>query len=112
MAETAKLETIDTAQKTLAAIRQHIDKASSHETMPPIHLIDKGEFNEHVLPYGKWPWIAHRDTTVYRMIQFKEWLQCVESMNTVCHIGNYTLCQKIRIHGMPTAPSYAGQTYH
>ncbi|KAF8798360.1 hypothetical protein BYT27DRAFT_7264928 [Phlegmacium glaucopus] len=55
MAETAKLETIDTAQKTLAAIQQRIDKASSQETMPPIDLIDKGEFDEHVLPYGKWP---------------------------------------------------------
>lgn len=54
LAETTKLEVLDTAQKTLTVVRQRMDKASS-ETIPPIHHIDQGEFDQHILPQGIWP---------------------------------------------------------
>jgi len=54
MAETAKLDSLDTAQKTLAVIRQRIDKAD-RESLGPITSIDRGEFDEHILPHGRWP---------------------------------------------------------
>ena len=54
MAETAKLEALDTAEKTLSVICRRMDKASS-ETLPPIHLIDQGEFDQHILPHSIWP---------------------------------------------------------
>jgi hypothetical protein len=44
MAETAKLESLDTAQKTLAVIRQCMDKADD-ETLHTITLIDQGEYD-------------------------------------------------------------------
>jgi hypothetical protein len=54
MAETAKLESLDTAEKTLAVIRQRIDKADS-ESLGPITSIDHGEYDDHILPHGRWP---------------------------------------------------------
>jgi len=54
MAETAKLDSLDTAQKTLAVIRQRINKAD-RETLGPITSIDQGEYDEHILPHGRWP---------------------------------------------------------
>jgi hypothetical protein len=55
LAETAKLQTLDTAGKTLAGIQQRIDKAGNIETLPPIQAIDAGQLDDHVLPYGTWP---------------------------------------------------------
>ena len=64
MAEIAKLEALDTAQKTLSVVCQHMDKASS-ETLPPIHLIDHGEFDEHILPHGIWPRSANDPADIF-----------------------------------------------
>lgn len=55
LAETTKLETIDTAEKTMAVIRSRLDKARKDETLAPIELIDSGALDEHILPHGKWP---------------------------------------------------------
>jgi hypothetical protein len=55
LAETTKLETIDTAEKTLAVIRSRLDKARKDETLAPIALIDSGALDDHILPHGKWP---------------------------------------------------------
>lgn len=55
MAETSKLETIDTAQKAMAVLRGRIDKTRKEEIMAPIFSIDSGEFDDHVLPHGLWP---------------------------------------------------------
>jgi hypothetical protein len=55
MQETAKLETIDTAQKTLAVVRERIDKSMDREIRQPIENIDRGEYDEYINPYGCWP---------------------------------------------------------
>jgi hypothetical protein len=55
MVETSKLETVDTAEKTLTAIRSRLDKTRNLETLVPINLIDAGDFDHHVLPHGQWP---------------------------------------------------------
>ena len=55
MAEVAKLDVIDTAEKTMVALRERVDKAMLAETMRPINYIDRGEVNDGVLEYGKWP---------------------------------------------------------
>jgi hypothetical protein len=59
MAETAKLSSIDTAEKTLTIIRQRIDKTMEDEIRRPIDAIDKGIFDDHVVPHGKWPQNEH-----------------------------------------------------
>jgi hypothetical protein len=52
LAETSKLEAIDAAEKTLAAIRERIDKSMDYEIRIPIDEIDKGTFDDHTFPYG------------------------------------------------------------
>ena len=53
-AETSKLETIDAAEKTMAAILSRLEKVTNEETIPPIAKIDSGDFDKHVLTHGKW----------------------------------------------------------
>jgi hypothetical protein len=55
LAEISKLEAIDTAEKTMAVIRSRLDKTRKHETLAPIHEIDIGAFDAHILPHGAWP---------------------------------------------------------
>jgi hypothetical protein len=55
MQETSRLETIDTAQKTLAVVRDRIDKSMDHEIRQPIENIDRGEYDDYINPYGGWP---------------------------------------------------------
>jgi hypothetical protein len=55
MSEISKLETLDTAEKTMAAIHCRLDKTRSDETMDPIASIDAGLFDDYVLPHGRWP---------------------------------------------------------
>jgi hypothetical protein len=55
MAEVSKLDTIDTAEKGMAAIDSRLSYRAMEVTTKPIELIDSGAFNDHVLPYGKWP---------------------------------------------------------
>ena len=45
MAETSKLDTIDTAVRTLTAIREQIEKTMDYEIWLPIPEIDKGDFD-------------------------------------------------------------------
>lgn len=49
MSETSKLETIDAAQRTLAVIRERIDKSMDDEIRQPIDHIDQGLFDNYVL---------------------------------------------------------------
>lgn len=55
LAEISKLEAVDTAEKTMAVIRSRLDKTRKHETLAPIHEIDIGAFDAHILPHGAWP---------------------------------------------------------
>lgn len=55
LAEISKVETIDTAEKTMTIIRSRLDKSRKNETLAPINLIDSGVFDDHVLPHGEWP---------------------------------------------------------
>ena len=45
MAETSQLDTIDTAVRTLTAIRERIEKTMDYEIRLPIAEIDKGDFD-------------------------------------------------------------------
>ena len=45
MAETSKLDTINTAIRTLTAIRERIEKTMDYEIWLPIAEIDKGDFD-------------------------------------------------------------------
>ncbi len=55
MAEIAKLEAIDTAHKGYVSLRNRIDKMITHEIFPPIEAIDKGDVDDVILLYGRWP---------------------------------------------------------
>ena len=55
MMETAKLDTINVAEKTMAVIHSCLNQTRGHETLAPITLINKGAFNDYVLPHSKWP---------------------------------------------------------
>ena len=55
MMETSKLETINAAEKTMAAIHSCLNKARTQETMDPVAQIDTGAFDEYILPHGPWP---------------------------------------------------------
>ena len=55
MAEIAKLETIDMAHKGYVSLWNRIDKTITHEIFPPIEAIDKGDVDDVILSYGRWP---------------------------------------------------------
>ena len=64
LAETSKLETIDTAEKTTAAILSRLEKTKNEEIIPPIVQIDSGAFDEYILPYGRWPSLEAAETAM------------------------------------------------
>ena len=55
LAETSKLETIDAAEKSTAAVLYRLEKIKDEEIIPPIDQIDSGAFDKYILPYGRWP---------------------------------------------------------
>lgn len=55
LSETTKLDTIDAAEKTMAVIKSNFDKMREKETLPPIHLIDSGAFDDQIFSHGPWP---------------------------------------------------------
>ena len=60
MSEISKLEAIDATERTLAFIRERINKSMDHEIRQPIEQIDQGLFDDHIIPYGSWP--TQKDT--------------------------------------------------
>jgi hypothetical protein len=64
LSETMKLDTIDAAEKSTAAIISRLDKIKDEEIIPPIAQIDSGAFDNYILPYGGWPALDAAETAM------------------------------------------------
>ena len=54
MAEVERVKKSESAARGFAGVRERLESIISSDIIPPIHAIDKGEFDDYVWENGEW----------------------------------------------------------